>query len=293
MQYRARKARAKAFRILHAKKAKNLLLPWLTYSLLIYAVFALMQLVPSIKAILGGSSYEIISPLALVEALLRNENPHCFHLWYLQTLFLLVMCTFLTDKIFGSAWSRKIRIAAILLAPLVYELFCGELCWTVKGFVQKIMFFLAGTFLTDELVRKNAKRFAVIGLPCGILTAFMSISPFVKQLYEIKLLGIALAYFENAVILAFCLGIIGICVIFEHRLERLAAFGRNTMPYYIYHQPFCCAFLGLVLYEVLHLPVLAVVAVCMAAGILIPYIITRLATVLRLKKLFDIIGLPT
>lgn len=47
------------------------------------------------------------------------------------------------------------------------------------------------------------------------------------------------------------------------------------------------------MYEVLHLPVLAVVAVCMAAGILIPYIITRLATVLRLKKLFDIIGLPT
>ena len=44
------------------KKAKTLLLPWVTYSVLIYVVFAAVQLVPPVRAMLASSAYAFVSP---------------------------------------------------------------------------------------------------------------------------------------------------------------------------------------------------------------------------------------
>lgn len=47
----------------------------------------------------------------------------------------------------------------------------------------------------------------------------------------------------------FCVGIWAACVLLQKPLRRLVLLGQNTMLFYLYHQPFCCAVPGLVLYE--------------------------------------------
>lgn len=64
------------------------------------------------------------------------------------------------------------------------------------------------------------------------------------------------------------------------------------MPYYLYHQPFCCAFLGLLLYEKLGVPAPAVVIICMAAGLTVPYLLIRLLGGTRIGAAAERIGLP-
>ena len=130
--------------------------------------------------------------------------------------------------------------------------------------------------------------------------------PYGVDLYASRTTAIPAMYLENAAILGLCLGITAVLSPLCGRAERqsasasrvpcvlrLAAFGRQTMPYYLYHQPFCCAFLGLVLYEKLGVPAPAVVAACMAAGLLVPYLILRLLGGTRLGAAVERMGLPT
>ena len=75
-------------------------------------------------------------------------------------------------------------------------------------------------------------------------------------------------------------------------LGRLAQFGRNTMRYYLYHQPFCCALLGMLLYEKLHFSAVATVAACMVSAIALPWLFGKLIRLCRLDDIFKKIGLP-
>ena len=68
--------------------------------------------------------------------------------------------------------------------------------------------------------------------------------------------------------------------------------GQNTMLFYLYHQPFCCAVPGLVLYEKLGVSAGGTVLVCGAAGLVVPYLFCRLAGWLHLRPLLRRLGLP-
>ncbi len=273
------------------KKAKTLLLPWVTYSVLIYVVFAAVQLVPPVRAMLASSAYAFVSPPQYLLAMLKNDNPYCFHMWYLQTLFLYVMVAFLADKWLG-ARARVVKWAAIALVPAFYMLVCEGWVWVFKAFFQKLLFFLVGTLLTDGFIRRYARRLCAVGAACGVLLAGLTLYPPTKW-YASWVTGLPLGYAENAVTVGWCVGIVAACCLLEQPLRRLAAFGRHTMPYYVYHQPLCGAFLGIVLYEKLHLPALATVAACMAAGLAVPFVIIKLADKWKWNKWMQAVGLPT
>ena len=81
------------------RKARSLLLPWLSYSVLIYLVFALIWAVLPLRGMLSGSAYALISPGRYLLDMLGNENPYCFHVWYLQTLFLLTAAVYFCDRL--------------------------------------------------------------------------------------------------------------------------------------------------------------------------------------------------
>lgn len=275
------------------KKAKSLIFPWLSYSFVIYAVFALLWCVPPVKAILSGSAYKFIFPLEFLGKLLKNENPYCFHIWYLQTLFFFCVSTCAADKLLSERTAKIIKITVIAASPVCYELFCTALPWAIKGFVQKIPFFLLGTLLSEGFISKNAKKLSLAAVPCVMFEAgFILFSQF-NGMYENAFLNTAAIYIENAAICGISFGIAGVCALFEKRTELLARFGSNTMPYYLYHQPFCCAFLGIVLYEKMHLSAILTVALCMAASISIPYAVIKIARKTGIDVLLKKIGLPT
>lgn len=104
------------------KKAGSLLVPWISYSIFVYLVFAFAQLIPASRQILESSAYHFLTPIDYVIALLRNENPYSFHIWYLQTLFLFISLTFLFDRqVEDEHKQRLVKIILILLLPAFYE----------------------------------------------------------------------------------------------------------------------------------------------------------------------------
>ncbi len=280
------------------RKARSLLLPWLSYSVLMYLVFALIWAVLPLRGMLSGSAYALISPGRYLLDMLGNENPYCFHVWYLQTLFLLTAAVYFCDRLLSPRASRAVRITAALLIPLLYELFCHGWVWTGKAFMQKAVFFLVGTLLPERVIREHSRAFAAAGIGCGALTGLLIYSPFDFDPYAARLTGIPTFYLENAAVLGLCLGITAFMALLCRRAEqrgtelRLARFGRQTLPYYLYPQPFCCAFLGLLLYEKLGVPAPAVVIICMAAGLTVPYLLIRLLGGTRIGAAAERIGLP-
>ncbi len=258
------------------KKAGSLIVPWISYAFFVYVVFAIAQLIPPCRRVLESSAYHFLTPVDYVIAMLRNENPYSFHIWYLQTLFLFICVTFLIDRtVKEEKRARKIKIVLIVLLTAFYECFCGSWIWTFKGFFQKYLFFLLGTILPEKFLEKRAKFLAGSGLICGAYLVFLLFYP-LTEWYEKPYIGVLLCYVENTAIAGLCLGILALCLMFEGRLRHLAEFGRHTLTYYLYHQPFCCAILGLLLYNKLHLSAWLTVVMCMAASLVVPYLILKI-----------------
>lgn len=132
---------------LFGKKAKALLLPWFSYSVLIYVIFVAAQLLAPCRALLENTAYQKIPPAKYLAAMLKNENPYSFHLWYLQTLFLFTAVTFLKDKFLSEKYARRAAILLILSLPAFYTLFCRDWIWVFKGFFQKYLFSCSGRCL--------------------------------------------------------------------------------------------------------------------------------------------------
>ena len=272
------------------KKANSLLRPWLSYSLLVYAVFTLVQCIPAYRALLASTSYGLLSPLNYAWAMLCNENPYSFHLWYLQTLFLFVAVTFLLDRFLPPRTARRVKLALLVFLPGFYAVFCTQWVWTFKAFFQKYYCFLLGALLPPETAEQKAKPLAVLGLGCG---AFILLELFFPPtaLYAAPVSNFLLAYVDAAAVAGLCLGLLAACILLRQFLQPLARFGRRSMLFYLYHQPFC-ALLGMILYDKLHLPAGGTVLACMAASLLVPCAAHCLAHHTGLHRLLDKAGLP-
>lgn len=273
------------------KKAHSLLLPWFSYSVLIYILFALAQLLPPVRGFLSGTAYALRTPLQYILLLLRNENPYSFHLWYLQTLFLFIIVTDLLDRLLSARQAHTVKWLLLLLLPGFYTLFCTHWVWTFKGFFQQYAYFLLGALLPRAWFERRAAPLALCGAGCGAFVLFETFHP-LTALYEMPLTNLGMAYVDAVAVIGFCLGILAVCCLLQQHLQSLVRFGRSTMLYYLYHQPFCCAVLGMVLYDKLHLPAVGVVAACIIAGLSIPYLLHQLAGVLHLRPLLKLLGLP-
>ena len=273
------------------KKARSLLLPWCSYALLIYTVFALVQLLGPVRSLLAGSSYALVSPVQYAVLLLRNENPYSFHLWYLQTLFLFTAVTGLLDHFLPPRTARRAQLALLVLAPGFYALFCQNWVWTFKGFFQQYAYFLAGVLLPREKAERHPKALVCTGI-CGVAFLLWELLCLPGTLYAAVPIQFVVTYANALAVIGFNLGIWAMCVLLQQYLHRLARFGRNSMLFYLYHQPFCCAVPGMLLYDKLHLPAVSVVVLCAGLSLAVPYLIHRIVGLLRLQPVLQRLGLP-
>ena len=170
-------------------------------------------------------------------------------------------------------------------------MFCRDWVWVFKGFFQKYLFFLLGTLLVRENVEKKAGILAAVGA-CSFAVLVLEICFLPVEIYDNPYIDLGMSYVDNAITVGICLGILAVCILWNRYLGRLAQFGRNTMRYYLYHQPFCCALLGMLLYEKLHFSAVATVAACMVSAIALPWLFGKLIRLCRLDDIFKKIGLP-
>lgn len=246
------------------KRSRQLLRPWFSYSVLIYVLFALVQLIPPCQKLLAQSGYQLLSPLAYGQAMLRNENPYSFHLWYLQTLFLFTSTRFFLDKWVSPKTVRRVLWGLLFLSPAFYQLFCLELSWGGKAFFQQMGYFSLGCILAKTRWKRYAPALVCLGAAGGL---WLLAAP---QFAAAKNGPLAALYLERLAAAGLCCGILAGCFLLQDRIGPLARFGRRSMVYYLYHQPFCCGFAGLVLYDKLHIRSGATVFLCMWVSLFLP-----------------------
>lgn len=270
-------------------KADRLLRPWLSYALLLYLAFALAQCVPFCRDVLSAGGVRLLSPAEYALAVLQNENPYGFHLWYLQTLFLFASFALLLERYLPPVWLRRAQWALLVLVPGFYQIFCQEWIWGFKAFFQKLPCFLLGWILPQQKFCRRAKFFAGAGAVCGSVILWQLLCQ-PSSVCGGALLSAYSAYLPEA---GLCLGILAGCFLLRSRLHLLAQFGCRTLAYYLYHQPLCGAFLGLLLYDKLGLAPVLVCVFCMAASLLVPYLVCRVACRVGLAPFLARLGLPT
>ena len=222
---------------------------------------------------------------------LRNENPYGFHLWYLPTLFWFVLTAWLLDKALSPAAARAAKLVLVVALPACYQLLFTEWFWAVKSYFQQGAFFFLGCVLPREKAEQHAKPLMLFGALCGLWVVWGLLFP--TMVWPDGLLAEAVCtwvdYFKVS---GFCVGIWAACVLLQKPLRRLVPLGQNTMLFYLYHQPFCCAVPGLVLYEKLGVSAGGTVLVCGAVSLVMPYLFCRLAGRLHLRPLLRRLGLP-
>lgn len=273
------------------KKAHSLLLPWGVYSAFLYLLFYLANRLPPVRALLASSAYQLRQPAEYLWLVLRNENPYGFHLWYLPTLFWFVLTAWLLDKALSPAAARVAKLVLLMALPVCYQLLFSDWFWTVKSYFQQGAFFFLGCVFPREKAEQHAKPLVFFGALCGLWVVWGLLFPtmvwpdglFVEAVHA------WVYYFKVS---GFCVGIWAACVLLQKPLRRLVPLGKISMLFYLYHQPFCCAVLGLVLYDKLGVSAGGTVLACFAAGLVMPYLFYQLAGRLHLRPLLQRLGLP-
>ena len=270
------------------KKVKSILLPWLSYSVLVYIIFCAVSKIPVLNGALGGKG--IVSPIEYLRLMLYNQNPYSFHLWYLNTLFLLSAFTFLIDKFLEENKVRVIKLGLLIIIPGIAYAVARPWCLVIKGFFYQLPYFIIGTLIKRDTFENSCHKWITAGVLSAVLLAVHTVF---EPSYDFSAVGdVAVFYIENILAVLVAFGIISASYAFSGRLSFVEKIGRNSMVYYLYHQPFCCAFLGALLYDKLGFPVMLVVVICMIVSIVVPYFISKIAKRTGLHKVLRYIGLP-
>ena len=278
-----------------ARRIKKQLAPWLGYTLFIYAVFALASRVPGVGGMLREAGYGEMPPGAYLLSAVQANNPFAYHLWFLLVLMLITLIVALCDAAAGGKRLRAVCAALIAagvaglavrgLAPL------GEWYRLFDYLALYLPMFCLGVLMADL---KPSRGLCWLWGGAGI--AYIA----VRALYFSGFSGNSLrtdsAWARFALYLLADLLLPGVMLLLKRVFEEnilprtaaarrfLAWLGRESMLIYLVHQPFCCAFLGLVLYNRMKLPPVIVMAACLGASVAVPWAILRIKTAFTAKR---------
>lgn len=276
------------------KKIRALVFPWIAYTLFIYVVFNTALVIPGIKKILNGSGYEKKALSAyLIEALQAN-NEWAYHLWFLLVLFIISILFILLSAKKGKG---QLGIWIIIAASLFtvgygYYDFLGD--WNDLFFHLAVYIPYFGIGYAIQLGKyveiNNQKRSRMKGLEllgvAYILIRAKWFSGFNGNNIagDIKLVRVTVAYLGYILMPFAMILLCQMSNIFSEKtrllMDKFAWLGENSFNVYLWHQPFCCAFCGVVLYDKLGVPAIVTIGVCITLSIIVGWIITQLKQIM-------------
>ena len=267
------------------RRVKKQLVPWLLYTLLIYAAFMAAMQIPALKTTLKDAGYTPLSPVLYAIQALQANNPWAYHLWFLYVLLVLQAILMASDGLSGGRHTKTVCVILTVLSIVglaarsclrlgewwrLYDyitLYVPMIClgvlmadwkpkpwlvwlWGGLGIVYIVVraVFFSG-FAGNSLRVDGMERFVIYLLAILLLPGVMML---LNRLFQTQLVPRTRA-----------------------GKACLSFLGRESMIIYLVHQPFCCAFLGLVLYNRLHLPALVTMAVCLAVSIAVSWIAAK------------------
>lgn len=266
--------------------------PWLSYSVLIYGLFFSARLIAPVARLLP-SGYPAVAPLDYAVMMLKNENPYAFHLWYLYTVFLFSLFIWLVDRLRGERTFRWVLVLLMAASCVCYLTFARTMCWTVKSFFQQLMFFLAGVLVPPDFIMKKRSGLIATGCACAAGLTVMLLCPGIVP-GEGPVGDVLDFSIRRVCVMGIILGLCAVCALLQSTELScsLACLGKNSLAWYLYHQPLCCAVLGGFMYDTMGLPLALCVAACMAASLTVPALLLWLTRVMHLQGIFRRLGLP-
>lgn len=268
-----------------SRRLKKQLPPWVIYTLLIFAVFALAIRIPALKGTLEEAGYGGMTLFAYLLNALQANNPWAYHLWFLYVLLLLMTILCAADGLTKGRYTTSVCIGLIVLGLAMLAvrplLSLGE-WWRLVNYIALYLpmvclgVLMAKWKLPDLAVWLwGAAGLAYIVVRVVFFSDFSGNSlrvedPAVRFLIylmaDLLLPGVMMALnrlFERGWLILTSIG-----------KKALLYLGRESMMIYLVHQPFCCAFLGLILYNKLHIPAVPTMIACLIASIAVSWLVT-------------------
>lgn len=283
-----------------ARRVKTLLIPLFAYSMLIYVCFFAAWQIPALGRLLDGSSYPLYGVREYLVMTLLAENPYAEHLWYIWILFLFSLGTFCWQAV-----SKKIRADWRILFPVSVFL-CGYLCYADFhdipmpalgiGITGYLIYFVFGAVLLPgrRILRGNSLSVRLFCLASwGILALEAANMAFDMGIGR----GGWFGYVKYIVVVSAKIGVsvslLRLAIRLEGRLPYLVYAGKKSFVIYLLHQPFCCGFVGVILYNGLGWPLMIVYGICVILSFAVPLLVLKLAEQIRIlgiimKKLFNV-----
>ncbi len=264
------------------RRAQALLLPLVTFGGLIYLAFWVADLIPATAGVLNSASFAIVSPGRYLYLTLLEENPYASHLWYVWVLFGVLAISFICAQICKTP-QRTERALLLLSLPCLLLALLLPLPVMVRKLLAYLFFFAIGLWAAghrERILQRSAGKTVLMLLGGGIigsiasLTAFR-ITPQVGIPLIIQNLALALAVVPVIFALLRLCNRLGKC-------KPLATLGSQSFAIYLFHQPLCGAFLGMILYGKLHLPTIPVLLICTLCSILLPLLILWIGRKIKL-----------
>lgn len=259
----------------------RLMKPYLIYALIIYVAISVCFQIGFTDRLLTIAGYKKIGVYEFLIGVLSGENPYSFHLWYIYCLTILSILGYIIWNLTSSSKRLNIREPltwVCIIGVILFSAFIGEhlnsprIISAVRGMLP--WYFLGCIRFTDrfsDLVKRiiGCAALLLLTLYCfGILPISNDIYTFAK--YPI-IAGI----------------ILGITFLSQSISSKgLAYLGRNSMPIYLFHQPFIAAGSGIFFYDLLGVSISSSVILTFILSLVLPLFLYMILERLKLNKIF-------
>lgn len=282
--YRLSRNRGRKALQISGKRLRTQFPYWILYTLFIYAVFTIAISVPSLRKMLESAGYSRLAITTYLLSAIQANNPWAYHLWFLLVLIIITVIVSLADSIFKGNKTKQVCICLIVIG--------------IAGLAARSYVSLGNWWRIYDYISLYLPVFCI-----GILMADMKISDSLAWVWgalAVVYIAIRVKYFSDfsgnslrvsgwtrfAVYLTGDILLPGLMVLLGKLFDKIrSAFlvfvGKESLTIYLWHQPFCCAFLGTILYNRLHLPALVVMLVCILTSLCVPYLLIILKNKVR------------
>ena len=286
--YRLSRNKGKAPLLIAKRRLRSQFPYWILYTFFIYLAFNIAISIPALKTVLDEAGFKRMPLGMYLLSALQANNVWAYHLWFLLVLMIITIVVSFADYI---TKGRNITGLCICL------FFLSVVALALRDYV-----FLGNWWRLYQYMTLYLPVFCI-----GILMADMKISDTVAWIWgalALVYIAIRVKYFSDfsgnslrvtgwtrfAVYLAADILLPGLMVLLGKLLDKVrSAFllfiGKESLTIYLWHQPFCCAFLGTLLYDMLHLPAALVMLICICTSLCITYPIIIIKNKIRNRVL--------
>ncbi len=260
------------------KKIQKQLLPWILYTSLIYIAFTIATNNGNISSMLASAGYEKMPLSRYMMDAIQARNNWAYHLWFIYVLFIISILVFAFEQI---VHNKKILYKGLTVLCLVglflvkafdlgsWERLTGYICLFIPYYLIGIL----------QQGKENDLRFVSVWGCFGLAYIFLRAllwSGFSGDAIDTGMFwSDLLVWYLAYLLLPGCFLLMReVCLRIAkhpHIANPLAHIGRESFLIYLFHQPFCCAFVGTVLCNILNAPILVTMVSCIILSIIIPY----------------------